>query len=157
MTDTIVLERTYPATAEHIWELWTTPDGIASWWAPDGFAVHVDEIEVKPGGGLVYTMTATAPEQIEFMKSAGMPVATTSRKTFTEVEPVRRLGYVSHIDFVPGHAPYDHLTTVELTPVAEGVRVVMTLEPMHDEEWTQRIVAGRSNELDNLGRVVADA
>jgi hypothetical protein len=26
---------------------------------------------------------------------------------------------------------------------------------MHDDEWTQRLLAGRSNELENLGRVVA--
>ncbi|MBF6171563.1 SRPBCC family protein [Nocardia blacklockiae] len=155
MADTITLERTYPTTAERVWELWTTADGIPRWWAPDGFEVRVDEIEVRAGGGLVYTMTATGPEQIEFMKSAGMPLATTSHKTFTEVEPVRRLAYTSLIDFVPGHDAYDHLTTVEFTPVADGVRVVMTLEPLHDEEWTQRIVAGRSNELDNLGKLVA--
>ena len=29
------LQRTYPATPETIWELWTTPEGIARWWAPD--------------------------------------------------------------------------------------------------------------------------
>ena len=28
----------------------------------------------------------------------------------------------------------------------------MTIEPMHDEEWTNRLVAGRENELDNLAR-----
>jgi hypothetical protein len=26
----------------------------------------------------------------------------------------------------------------------------MTVDPMHDETWTQRILAGRNNELDNL-------
>ncbi|MGW2660728.1 SRPBCC family protein [Nocardia tengchongensis] len=154
MTDALTLERTYPTTAERIWTLWTTAEGIPAWWAPDGFKVHVEEIDVWIGGGLVYTMTATGPEQIEFMNSAGMPLSTQSRKTFTEVEPVRRLAYTSHIDFVPGHEAYDHLTTVDIAPVTGGVQVTMTIEPMHDEEWTQRIVAGRANELDNLGKVV---
>jgi len=27
---------------------------------------------------------------------------------------------------------------------------------MHDEEWTQRMLAGRANELDNLARVLED-
>jgi hypothetical protein len=31
----------------------------------------------------------------------------------------------------------------------------MTIEPMHDAEWTQRLVMGRENELDNLAKVVA--
>jgi hypothetical protein len=30
----------------------------------------------------------------------------------------------------------------------------MTMEPMHDDEWTARLVAGRENELANLARVL---
>jgi hypothetical protein len=30
----------------------------------------------------------------------------------------------------------------------------MTMEPLHDDEWTQRLVAGRENELDNLAQVL---
>jgi uncharacterized protein YndB with AHSA1/START domain len=149
------LERTCSATAERVWELWTTPRGIESWWAPDGFAVEVEQLDLRPGGSLVYTMTATAPEQIEFMRNAGMPLSTTSRKTFTEVEPQRRLAYTSLVDFVPGVEPYEFLTVVDLEPVEDGVRIVMTVETMHDETWTERLLAGRANELDNLGAVLA--
>jgi hypothetical protein len=99
-------------------------------------------------------MTATAPEQVEFMKSAGMPLTTVSRKRFTEVTPPKRLAYVSIIDFVPGEEPYEHLTVVDIEPDGDGSRVVMSIDPMHDDVWTERIVAGRSNELDNLARVL---
>ena len=30
----------------------------------------------------------------------------------------------------------------------------MTMEPLHDAEWTDRLVTGRSNELDSLGTVL---
>jgi hypothetical protein len=30
----------------------------------------------------------------------------------------------------------------------------MTLDAMHDDEWTQRLVTGRENELDNFGKVI---
>ena len=156
-TNGITIERTYHASPEQVWTLWTTSEGIESWWAPDGFTVRVQELDLRPGGDLVYTMTATAPEQIEFMKSAGLPLATESRKTFVEVAPATRLSYQSLVDFVPGVKPYEHLTVVDLRPVAEGVEVTMTVEPMHDEEWTQRLVAGRGNELDNLGAVIERA
>src|SRR5207244_3753544 len=65
------LEHTYATTLEELWELWTTAAGIESWWAPDGFTVAVEKIDPRPGGDLIYTMTATAPEQIAFMQSAG--------------------------------------------------------------------------------------
>jgi hypothetical protein len=30
----------------------------------------------------------------------------------------------------------------------------MTVDLMHDEVWTQRLIMGRENELDNLAKVV---
>jgi uncharacterized protein YndB with AHSA1/START domain len=149
-----VLERTYPTTAERVWELWTTPEGIERWWAPDGFEARVQTLELEPGGELRHSLTATAPEQVEFMNGAGLPLTTYAVKRFTEVEPGRRLAYVSLVDFVPGVEPYEQLTTVEITPARDGVHVRMTMEPMHDDQWTQRLVAGRANELDNLGRLL---
>ncbi len=151
MTDAgTTLRRTYAGPPETIWQLWTTPEGIGRWWAPDGFVTEVQTLDLRPGGALAYTMTAVAPAQVEFMKSAGMPLSTESRKTFVDVDPPRRLSYRSLIDFVPDHEPYEHLTVVELTGVDAGTEVTMTVEPLHDAEWTQRLVAGRNNELDNL-------
>ncbi|MFJ6382512.1 SRPBCC domain-containing protein [Kitasatospora sp. NPDC092039] len=151
---TIRIEHDYPATAERIWELWTTAPGIESWWAPDGFTVRVDALDLRPGGTLTYTMTAAGAEQAAFMEGAGLPLSTTSSKRFTVVEPKRRLAYTTLADFVPGVAPYEFLTEVELTPTGGGVRVTMTVDAMHDQEWTDRLVAGRRDELANLAALV---
>ena len=148
------LEQTYPATTRAIWSAWTTPVGIEAWWAPDGFTAEVSKLDLRPGGELVYTFTATAPAQLEFMKNAGMPLTTEARKTFTELARPRRIAYNSVVDFVPSVAPYDQLTVVDLTPSGDGVRVVMTADPMHDDVWTQRLVMGRENELNNLGTII---
>jgi uncharacterized protein YndB with AHSA1/START domain len=154
-TTTLVLRRSIAAPPERVWQLWTTPEGIGAWWAPEGFRTTVDTLDLRPGGALDYTMTATGPEQIAFMEQAGMPLATASHKEFTEVVEPSRLAYTSRIDFVPGLPAYDHLTVVTLERTERGTDVVMELEPLHDEEWTGRIVAGRTNELDNLERLVA--
>lgn len=153
-TKTVRIERTYATTPEHVWRLWTTGAGIESWWAPDGFTVEVGKLDLRPGGDLIYTMTATAPEQIAFMEGHGMPLATESRKKFVEVSEPGRLSYTSLADFIPGVEPYDFLTVIEIRPSGDGVHVVMTMDAMHDEEWTHRLTAGRGNELDNLGRVI---
>lgn len=152
---TEIIERIVPATPSRVWELWTTAEGISRWWAPEGFRTDVSRIELRPGGELVYTMTAVAPDQVAFMEQHGMPLATESRKHFTEVSEPGRLGYRSVIDFVPDHEPYEQLTEVELEPVDGGTRVRMAVEPLHDEVWTQRLLAGRANELDNLVALVA--
>ena len=95
--DTLVLRCSLAVAPERVWELWTTPAGIGAWWAPDGFRTTVDVLDLRPGGALDYTMTAT------------------------------------------------------------GTDVVMECESLHDQVWTDRIIAGRANELDKLERLVAAA
>jgi hypothetical protein len=44
---------------------------------------------------------------------------------------------------------------VELVPEDGGTRIIMTVQHMHDEEWTQRLIMGRQNELENLAKLVS--
>jgi uncharacterized protein YndB with AHSA1/START domain len=149
------LERTFPASIEDVWALWTTKAGIESWWGPEGFTVEVRSLDLRVGGNLQYVMTATAPDQVAFMKRAGMPLATEATITFTEVVPLRRLAYLTLADFVPGVAAYDIAAQVELFPVAAGVRMVLAFDRMHDETWTERAVAGWESQLRKLGARIA--
>ncbi|MBO9625325.1 MAG: SRPBCC domain-containing protein [Microbacterium sp.] len=153
-TDTITIERTVSASPARVWELWTTSDGISAWWAPEGFRTDVTALDLRPEGELVYTMTAVAPEQIAFIEQYGMPLSTESRKRFVAIEEPRAISYLSLIDFVPDHEPYEHLTEVELHAEGDGTRVVMHVAPLHDAVWTDRLVQGRANELDNLAALV---
>jgi len=150
----IKIERTYKATIEEVWELWTTKEGIESWWGPDGFSVKVHKIDLRPGGELLYAMTAIALPQVEFMKKAGMPLTTQAQVTYTEIVPRQRLAYTHLADFIPGVEPYDVATMVELHPSSQGVRMVLTFDAMHDEEWTKRAVMGYENELGKLAKVL---
>jgi hypothetical protein len=79
-----------------------------------------------------------------------MPLSSEFRRTFTEVEPPSRLAYLSLIDFVPDHEPYEHLTVIDIEPAGDCTNVVMTLDPLHDENWTQEYRDHRGNELKNL-------
>ena len=108
----ITIERTHQASIEDLWSLWTTKEGIESWWGPDGFAVKVHKLDLRPGGELRYSMTATAQPQVQFMKKAGMPLTTEVQLTYTEVVANRRLAYTQLADFIPGVKPYDVTTAV---------------------------------------------
>ena len=150
----IRLERTFAAPLEDVWELWTSKEGIESWWGPDGFTVEVLALDLRPGGAFRYAMKATAPAQVEFMRNAGMPLTNEVRARFTEVVPRRRLAFTQLADFVPGVEPYEMTTAVELSPFAQGVRMLVTLDAMHDEIWTQRAVAGMESQLGRLAKLI---
>jgi uncharacterized protein YndB with AHSA1/START domain len=147
----ITLERVYQADVQDVWDLWTTKDGIESWWGPGGFAVTVRTLDLRPGGELLYAMSAIDPPQVEFMKKAGMPLTQECRITFTEIVPLRRLAYIHLTDFIPGVEPYDVATVVELQPSADGVRMTVSFDAMHSDEWTERAVMGWNSELNKLG------
>src|ERR1700722_11353206 len=99
------IERSYAASIDEAWALWTTESGIESWWGPEGFDVTVTSLDLRPNGELVYVMTAAAPEQVGFMKQAGMPLSTECRVTYTEVVPPSRLAFKTLAGFVPGVEP----------------------------------------------------
>jgi uncharacterized protein YndB with AHSA1/START domain len=151
----LTLERTFKTSLEEVWELWTTRDGIESWWGPEGFSVAVSELDLRPGGELVYAMSATEPEQMAYMTKAGMPLVTKHRLTYTEVNPVRRLAYKYMVDFIPGVVPYEVDTVIELHEVRDGVRMVLTFDRMHDDVWTRLAVMGRESELGRLDALLA--
>ena len=152
--DAARFERVYDAPAELIWELWTTAAGLEEWFTSDGFEIRVSELDLRPGGQLRYTMTATGPEQVAFVRDTGNPLSAQVLKTFTAVAPPTRLAYLSLIDFVPGREPYEHLTTVDIEPAGDRTRVVMMLDPLHDATWTRQHRAHRVSELDNLGAAI---
>ena len=56
---------------------------------------------------------------------------------FTEIRPHDRLAITSVIDFLPGVIPYESTIVAEFFPSGETVRMVVTLDPMHDEEFTK--------------------
>jgi uncharacterized protein YndB with AHSA1/START domain len=148
------IERRFKAAIEEVWELWTTKEGIESWWGPDGFEVKVRKLDFRPGGELVYDMTAIAPDQIEFLKKAGMPVTTPSLVTYTEVVPLKRLAFTQLADFIPNVKPYQVAMMVEFETSPQGVRMVLTLDAMHDEYWTKMAIMGWESELDKLARLL---
>jgi uncharacterized protein YndB with AHSA1/START domain len=150
----LTLERTFDASLADVWELWTTMDGLESWWGPEGFSVTVHELALRVGGALRYTMTATGAEQVAFLKKAGVPLVTESRVRYREVVPRKRLAFVQLADFVPGVAPYDIETVVELTARDGGVHMRLTFDAMHDARWTDLARRGHESQLGKLARVL---
>jgi uncharacterized protein YndB with AHSA1/START domain len=147
-----VVERTYRAHPKELWDLWTTKDGFESWWGPEGFRAHVHTIEAREGGKLHYDMIAATPEMIEAMKKMGRPPSHESRGRFSEFRPYERLTLIHVIDFIPGVEPYDSTIVVDFLPLGEAVRMIVTLHPMHDGEFSNMQVMGFTSQLNKLDK-----
>ncbi|NVJ20819.1 MULTISPECIES: SRPBCC family protein [Myxococcus] len=146
----VVIERTYRASIQDLWELWTTKEGFESWWGPQGFRAEVQELDARAGGTLRYEMIADSPEMIAAMKAAGQPTSHATRSSFTEVVPHSRLVITNVIDFIPGVATYESRIAVGFFPNGDRVRMVVTTDAMHSEEFTKMQTEGFTSQLTKL-------
>jgi uncharacterized protein YndB with AHSA1/START domain len=146
----IVIERTYRASIQDVWDLWTTKEGFESWWGPQGFRADVHELDARVGGALRYDMVADTPEMIAAMKQMGQPPSHATHASFTVVVPRERLVIRNVIDFLPDVAAYESDIAVELFASGSSVRMVVTLDGMHSDEFTKMQQEGFTSQLTKL-------
>jgi uncharacterized protein YndB with AHSA1/START domain len=146
------IQRTYRATPELVWEMWTTREGIESWWGPERFTSEVRVLELRVGGRLEIVMRTDDPEVVAFLEQAGQSTTSVERITFTEVVPTTRLAYVDRFDHAPGVEPYNVACVVNLEPVPDGTKMTLTSDVMHDDRWTELATAGWNGSFDKLTR-----
>lgn len=82
--DAIVIERTFNAPIDLIWQMWTVPDHLKNWYGPQGFTVSVAEWELRVGGKRRVCMEMQTPD-------GKMEIWTMGE--FTELVPQERLAY----------------------------------------------------------------
>ncbi len=121
MSERQVIERVWQAPIDLIWKLWTTAEGIASWFGPRGFTVEVEEIDLRAGGTFRYTMRATNPEAVAAMEKRGQPASHVIVSTLTEVDPPNKLIYDSPM------GPETMTTSVEFSEGPEGVQMMLVI------------------------------
>lgn len=140
-----------------MWDLWTTKDGFESWWGPEGFRVEVQELDARVGGALRYDMIADTPEMIEAMRKIGSAPSHKTRSGFSELRPKTRLVMTNVIDFLPGVAAYENNITVELAEIGDSVRMKVTLDGMHSEEFSKMQLEGFTSQLTKLDARFTDS
>jgi uncharacterized protein YndB with AHSA1/START domain len=60
---TLTLTAEYPATPEHVWQLWADPRLLERWWGPPTHPATVVDHDLRPGGRVTYFMTSPEGER----------------------------------------------------------------------------------------------
>jgi hypothetical protein len=56
------------------------------------------------------------------------------------------------MDFLPNVKPYESTMLVEFFPSGDRVRMVVTLDPMHDDEFTRMSAMGLDSQMTKLDK-----
>jgi uncharacterized protein YndB with AHSA1/START domain len=121
----VVIERTFAAPVEQIWEMWTVPEHFQAWYGPIGAAIPVAKMDVRVGGARLICMEMQTPDGPMQMWFAGeyLEVVEPQRLVYTEA-----LADEHGVPLATGGTGTHDVTEVrvELARVEHGTRMVMT-------------------------------
>ncbi len=126
--DAVVIERTFDAPIDQVWQMWTVPEHFQAWYGPTGATIPMAEIDARVGGTRHICME---------MQTPGGPMQMWFTGEHREVVENERLVYTEMISDEAGNPaspegmglPAGHSVTevrVELDVVDGRTRMVMT-------------------------------
>ena len=59
--DAVVIERSFDAPVELIWQMWTDAEHFKAWYGPDGVTILVAKMDVRVGGTRLVGMEMQTP------------------------------------------------------------------------------------------------
>ncbi|HTE08178.1 MAG TPA: SRPBCC domain-containing protein, partial [Flavitalea sp.] len=77
----LFLSRTLNAPVALVWEIWTKPEHIGSWWGPKEFTCTIHTMDLRPGGH--WDRTLHGPDGTDYI----------NKSIFKEVIPFRKIVY----------------------------------------------------------------
>jgi uncharacterized protein YndB with AHSA1/START domain len=150
--DSVVIDRTFAAPVEVIWQMWTVPEHFRSWYGPTGATVPVAKMDVRVGGSRLVCMEVQTPDGPRQMWFAGeyVEVVENERLVYTEAVADEHGAPITTRD---EHGEHDVTEVrVELTPVDGRTRMVLTHVGIPAGSPGE---AGWAMALDKLGLAVA--
>ena len=125
----VVIERSFDAPVDLIWQMWTDAEHFKAWYGPDGATIPVAKMDVRVGGTRLVYMEMQAP---------GGPMQMWFSGEYREVVENQRLVYTEFMSDENGNVlspsdvgmPEGHPTTtevrVELEDIGGRTKMVMT-------------------------------
>lgn len=112
MSHEITITRLIDAPRERVFDAWTNPDSLNSWWGPQGFTNTTQSIDVRSGG--VWQFVMHSPDGTDYP----------NRITFEEIIRPERITYLHGED---EGKPRDFHTTVTFEDAGDGTRLTMRM------------------------------
>lgn len=125
-TDSVVIERTFDAPVDVVWQMWTVPEHFQAWYGPTGATIPVAKMDVRVGGARLICMEMDTPNGPMQMWFAGeyVEVVENERLVYTEVMTDEHGTALSDTGGSGAHPATEVI--VELSAVDGATRMVMT-------------------------------
>jgi uncharacterized protein YndB with AHSA1/START domain len=134
-TEKFVINRSFDAPRELVFEMWTNPEHFSKWLPPTGFDMKFLKVEIKIGGSSFYCMSGGDVKM--YGKAQYKEITKPSRIVYTQCFCDENEKVTRHY-MIPTWPEY-MLTTVTLTEEGEGrTRVTIEWEPYGEVSAVER-------------------
>jgi uncharacterized protein YndB with AHSA1/START domain len=125
--DAVVIERTFEAAVDLIWQMWTQPEHFKQWYGPKGFTVPVAEMELHVGGKRLICMASPDGSMKMWTTGEYKEIVPNERLVYTE-SPADEDGNVVSPSAMgmPDGYPTTTEVTVQLEELGGRTKMVMT-------------------------------
>ena len=127
--DAVVIERSFDAPIDLIWQMWTEPEHFKAWYGPNGSTVPVARMDMRVGGSRLVCMemeTPAGPMQMWFTGEY-REIVKDKRLVYTESMSDKDGNVLSPSDMgMPAGHPTTTQVIVELEDVAGRTKMLMT-------------------------------
>ena len=127
--DAVLIERTFDAPVELIWQMWTDPEQFKKWYGPKAFGVPVAEMDVRVGGRRLVCMEMERPDGKAQMWTIGefTEIVENERLVYTESPADEHGNPVSPAAMgMPDGYPMTTEVTVSLADLGGRTKMIMT-------------------------------
>jgi uncharacterized protein YndB with AHSA1/START domain len=164
LPDKIIISHVFDAQREKVWQAWTDPVIVKTWWGPKDFTSPSIKIDFKVGGKYIYCMHGPAGSPYDFdMYSSGV------YKEITPIEKIIVSDYFSDKNGnindptntgLPQNMPKEMLVTVTFEDVEDNktkLSIIYNPESAADRQVMieSKMEEGWSSSLDKLAQSLA--
>jgi uncharacterized protein YndB with AHSA1/START domain len=125
----LIIERTFDAPVELVWQMWTDPQHFAAWYGPESASVTVAKMDVRAAGTRLFCIEMQTPNGPMQMWFAGeyLEVVENARLVYTEFmsDEFGNVSTASDDGSAPGH-PMTTEVRVELEDIDGRTKMLMT-------------------------------
>ena len=125
--DAVVIERTFEAAVDLIWQMWTDPEHFKQWYGPKGFTVPVADMDTRVGGKRLICMASPDGSMTMWTIGEYREIVPNERLVYTE-SPADENGNVISPSAMgmPDGYPMTTEVTVLLEDLGGRTKMVMT-------------------------------
>jgi len=149
----LTIKRTINASIEKVWEAFTTPEKLSTWWSPEGMSSSYLSVDFREGGLFRFCFNGSDGNKFwgrGIYQKLTKPTFISYLDSFSDAQgnPVPPSHYG-----IPGNEIIESLIEINLSEAGERTDMAISMDNGFDESMTENMTKGWNGMFDKLAKI----